>query len=99
MNETVHLPPLPDFDDPWRRVPWVTPVAVTVWIALLAAFAFMLQRTRPQPSELKPLEARIIELPPQVGGLAGGGGVPSPHPATAIPTKPKVAPPVPPVVH
>ncbi|MBV8135332.1 MAG: energy transducer TonB [Deltaproteobacteria bacterium] len=100
MNETVHLPPLPDFDDPWRRLPWVTPIAVTVWIALLAAFAFMLQRTGPQPSELKPLEARIIELPPEVGGLAGGGGgVPAPHPAAATPSKPKVAPPVPPVVH
>jgi protein TonB len=99
MNDTVHLPPLADFDDPWRRLPWVTPVAVTVWIGLLAAFAFMLQRTGPQPSEIKPLEARIVELPAEVGGLAGGGGVPAPHPAAATPTKPKVAPPVPPVVH
>src|SRR5262249_8710829 len=57
------------------------------------------QRTGPQPSELKPLEARIIELPPEVGGLAGGGGAPVPHPAAATPTKPKVAPPVAPVAH
>jgi periplasmic protein TonB len=97
MNETAHLPPLPDFDDPWRRLPWVTLVAVTIWIALLAAFAFILQRTGPQPAELKPLEAQIIELPPEVGGLAGGGGG-APH-AAATPTKPKVAPHLPPVVH
>jgi periplasmic protein TonB len=106
MSETAHLPRLPDFDDPWRRLPWVTLVAVTIWIALLAAFAFLLQRTGPQPSELKPLEAQIIELPPEVGGLAGGGGGGASHAAgtrapnaAATPAKPKVAPPVPPVVH
>ena len=55
MNDTLHLPPLADFDDPWRRLPWVTTVAIAIWIALLAAFTFMLQRTEPQPSELKPL--------------------------------------------
>ena len=97
MNETVHLRPPPDFDDPWRRLPWVTLVAVSLWVALLVAFAFMLRRTEPQPSELRPLEARIIELPPEVGGLAGGGGAPA-H-AAATPSKPKVAPPPPPVVH
>ena len=97
MNDTVHLPPLGDFDDPWRRLPWVVLVAVSIWVALLAAFAFMLHRTEPRPSELKPLEARIIELPPEVGGLAGGGGAPAR--AAATPTKPKLAPPVPPVVH
>jgi periplasmic protein TonB len=97
MNDTVHLPPLEDFDQPWRRLPWVVLVAVSIWIALLAAFAFVLQRTEPEPSELKPLEARIIELPPEVGGLAGGGGVPA-H-AAATPATAKVAPHVPPAVH
>jgi periplasmic protein TonB len=101
MNDALHLPPLPDFDDPWRRLPWVTPVAIAIWIALLAAFALMLQRTEPQSSELKPLEAQIIELPPEVGGLAGGGGG-SPHAAAtpnaaATPTRAKVAPHAPPV--
>jgi periplasmic protein TonB len=106
MNQTVHMPPLPDFDDPWRRLPWVTPVAVTIWIALLAAFAFMLLRTGPEPSELKPLEAQIIELPPEVGGLAGGGGGPAHAAATpatakaaATPAPAKVVPHVPLVVH
>jgi len=97
MSETIHLPPLPDFDDPWRRLPWVVLGAVFIWIALLAAFALMLQRTEPQPSELKPLEAQIIELPPEVGGLAGGGGAPA-H-AAATPAPAKVAPHVPRVVH
>ena len=97
MNETVHLPPLADFDDPWRRLPWVVLGAVFIWIALLVAFALMLQRSEPQPSELKPLEAQIIELPPEVGGLAGGRGAPAHAPATPAPAK--VAPRVPPVVH
>jgi len=97
MNGTVHLPPLPDFDDPWRRLPWVVLGAVFIWVALLAAFALMLQRTEPAPSELKPLEAQIIELPPEVGGLAGGGGGPAHAAATPAPTT--VAPHVPPVVH
>jgi protein TonB len=97
MNDIVHLPPFADFDDPWRRLPWVVLGAVVIWIALLAAFAFMLQRTEPQPSELRPLEAQIIELPPEVGGLAGGGGGPA-H-AAATPAATKVAPHVPPVVH
>jgi protein TonB len=97
MNDTLHLPPLADFDDPWRRLPWVTAVAIALWIALLAAFTFMLQRTEPQPSELRPLEAQIIELPPEVGGLAGGGAAPA-H-AAATPSKPKVVPPPPSVVH
>jgi protein TonB len=97
MNDTLHLPPLADFDDPWRRLPWVTTVAIALWIALLGAFTFMIQRTEPQPSELRPLEAQIIELPPEVGGLAGGGATPA-H-AAATRSKPKVAPPPPPVVH
>jgi protein TonB len=100
MNDTLHLPPLADFDDPWRRLPWVATIAIALWIGLLAAFAFMLQRTEPQPSEISPLEAQIIELPPEVGGLAGGGGAArAPAHAAATPSKPKVELPPPPVVH
>jgi len=96
MNETVHPRPLGDFDDPWRRLPWVTLVALSIWIGLLAAFAFLLRHTEPRPAELKPLEARIVELPSEVGGLAGGGGQPAR--VAARPARAKVAPHVPRVV-
>ena len=39
--------------------------------------------------ELKPLEARIVEIPPEVRGLQGGG---EPHPAPAAAPKPKTRP-------
>ncbi|MGO9452078.1 MAG: energy transducer TonB [Candidatus Binataceae bacterium] len=93
-----NLQRLPDLDDPWRRLPWVTLAAVSLWILLLAGFAFLLQRAEPPVEELKPLEARIVEVPPDVGGLAGGGG--APHPAAPAQVKPRVAPaPVAPRVH
>jgi protein TonB len=101
MNEAAKLPRLPELDDPWRRLPWVTLVAIALWIVLLAAFSLLLERSEPPPPELKPLEARIVEVPPETAGLAGGGGGGAPHPAARpAPAKPKVAPaPRPPKVH
>jgi protein TonB len=98
MNETLPLQRLPDLDDPLRRLPWVTLAGIAIWVALLSVFALLLERAEPPPAELKPLEARIVELPPEIGGLSGGGA-PAHALAPAIP-KPKVAPAhVPPVVH
>jgi len=91
MSEAVHLQRLPELDDPWRRLPWVTLAAIGIWIGLLALFSFLLERSAPPPAEIKPLEARIIELPPDVGGLAGGGGAPALAPPAPVP-KPKAAP-------
>ncbi|HTR61913.1 MAG TPA: energy transducer TonB [Candidatus Binataceae bacterium] len=91
MSEAVHLQRLPELDDPWRRLPWVTLAAIAIWIALLAFFSFLLERSAPPPAEIKPVEARIIELPPEVGGLAGGGGAPAHAPPVSVP-KPKAAP-------
>ena len=71
----------PYLDDPGRRLLWALPLAVLIWLALLIGFSRMLEETAPPPAELKAVEARIVELPPEVGGLQGG-------PAPAAPTKP-----------
>ena len=98
MTGVENLRRLPELDDPWRRLPWVTLAAVSLWILLLAGFSLLLERAEPPAQELKPLEARIVEVPPDVGGLAGGGG--APHPAAPAQVKPRVAPaPVAPPVH
>jgi periplasmic protein TonB len=80
---TLAHPRLPELDDPWRRLPWLAPLALAAWMLLLLAFSLLLEQTAPPTAELKPLEARIIEVP--VGGLAGGGGVGAVPVAKAMP--------------
>ncbi|MEA2678932.1 MAG: periplasmic protein TonB [Candidatus Binataceae bacterium] len=74
----------PYLDEPGRRLIWTLPMALLIWLALLFGFSRMLELTAPPPPELKPVEARIVELPPETGGLQGG-------PAPAAPAKPKPA--------
>ena len=76
----------PFLDEPWRRLAWIAPLSVAIWAALLLAFALMLKQTAPPP-ELKPIEARIVELPP-VAGLQGGPAA-APHRIAPAPPKPK----------
>ena len=76
----------PFLDEPWRRLVWIAPLSVAIWTALLLAFALMLKQTAPPP-ELKPIEARIIELPP-VAGLQVGPAA-APHRIAPAPPKPK----------
>jgi periplasmic protein TonB len=88
---TLAHPRLPELDDPWRRLPWLAPLALAAWMLLLVAFSLLLQQTAPPPAELKPVEARIVEVP--VGGLAGGGGagavpIAKPRPAPIVRPKP-----------
>jgi protein TonB len=84
---------LPYLDEPGRRLLWTLPTALLIWLALLIGFSRMLELTTPPPPELKPVEARIVELPPESGGLQGG-------PAPAAPAKPKPAVVIPaPVIH
>ncbi len=64
LTETQRLPAL---DDSWRRLPWLVPAAIIAWAVLLFVFARMLEQSAPPPPELKPIEARIVEVP--VGGL------------------------------
>jgi len=77
----------PFLDEPWRRLIWIAPLSVAIWAALLLAFALMLNQTAPPVPELKPIEARIIELPP-VAGLQGGPAAAS-HSIAPAPPKPK----------
>ncbi len=99
MNQFARAPASPFLDEPGRRLLWTLPTAVLIWLALLMGFSWMLEMTAAPPPELKPLEARIVELPPEVGGLQGG-----PAPAAAAKPHPAVVKPVPltpshPVIH
>ena len=75
-------------DEPWCRLVWIAPLSVAIWTALLLGFALLLKQTAPPLPEMKPIEARIVELPPVVGGLQGGPAA-APHPAAPAPPKPK----------
>jgi periplasmic protein TonB len=66
MSTTVRTVP-PPLDEPWRRLAWVAPLSIFVWAAVLVCFSFLLEQTAPPPPELKPLQARIVELPPPAG--------------------------------
>ena len=70
MNDAVQTAS-PFLDEPWRRLVWIAPLSVAIWVGLLLGFALMLKQTAPPLPELKPIEARIVELPP-TAGLQGG---------------------------
>jgi protein TonB len=80
----------PFLDEPWRRFVWIAPLSILLWVAALFCFSILLRQTAPPLPELKPLEARIVELPAP-GGLQCGPAAVKPHPA--IVAKP------PPVIH
>jgi periplasmic protein TonB len=89
----------PFLDEPWRRFAWIAPLSVLLWVAALFCFSILLRQTAPPLPELKPLEARIVELP-AAGGLQGGPAAVKPHPAAVKPHPAIVAKPVPvPVIH
>ncbi|MDO8433632.1 MAG: TonB family protein [Candidatus Binatus sp.] len=72
MTPHAEIQRIAPLDDPWRRMVWLLPAAIIAWAVLLFAFARLLQQSAPPPPELKPIEARIVEMP--IGGLQGGGG-------------------------
>jgi hypothetical protein len=61
---------------------------MVIWGAVLLAFALVLKQTAPPMPELKPIEARIVELPP-VAGLQSGSPAAVPHRVAPAPPKPK----------
>ena len=96
----------PELDEPTRRLLWIIPAAIAIWAALLSVFSLILTRTAVIPQEeQKPVEARLVEMPPVMGGLQGNPAAPAiPHPKSAPIVKPhpaahvkKVAP-LPPVI-
>jgi protein TonB len=66
MNHSVDLVVDQVIDEPWRRLPWIAPLSVLLWIALLCGFSKFLERS-PAPSALQPVRAQLFEVP--VGGL------------------------------
>jgi protein TonB len=79
MSHAIRISPSGNFDDSWRRLPWILLAALIIWALLLGAFAGLLEQNSPMP-ESKPVEARLIEIPPAPAGLKGGHA-PAPHPA------------------
>ena len=77
----------PFLDEPWRRLAWIAPLSIAIWAAILLGFGLVLKQTTPPLPELKPIEARIVELPP-VAGLQGGPAA-VPHPIAPAPPKPR----------
>ncbi|HEY6299810.1 MAG TPA: TonB family protein [Candidatus Binatus sp.] len=83
----------PELDEPARRLLWIVPLSIAIWAILLSGFSLILMRTKVMPQEeSKPIEARLVEIPKDIGGLQGNGG--AIHPAApAIPkAKPIVKP-------
>jgi len=89
MTDAASIIRPPNLDDPFRRLIWIIPAAIAIWTILLSGFSMVLRQTKAPPIELKPLEARLVEIPPEVRGLQGGG---EPHPAPAAAPKPKTRP-------
>ena len=56
----------PFLDEPWWRLVWIAPLSLAIWVVLLFGFALLLKQTAPPMPEMKPIEARIVELPPVV---------------------------------
>jgi protein TonB len=72
MSPASSVQRIPALDEPWRRLQWVLPSSILIWIALLIGFSFLLREGASRPLEFKPIEARIVEMPAEAGGLQGG---------------------------
>jgi protein TonB len=83
MITAIDTHKMPALDDPWRRLPWTLAAALLAWMLLLFVFAKVLDQSAAPAPLLKPLEARIIEIP-AAGGLQGNGSA-----APAAPAAPK----------
>jgi periplasmic protein TonB len=81
----------PFLDEPWRRLAWIAPVSIAIWAGVLLGFALVLKQTAPPLPELKPIEARIVELPAP-SGLQGGPPAVKPHPAIVAKPVPVIPP-------
>src|SRR5258705_1471655 len=86
MTDAATIIRPPNLHDPFRRLIWITPAAIAIWTILLSGFSMVLSQPKATTIELKPIEARLVEIPPEVRGLQGGG---EPHPAPAAAPKPK----------
>jgi len=51
-------------DNPWHRLPWVLPCALLIWATMLWLAGIYLKHLQQNLTEVKPIEAQLIELPP-----------------------------------
>lgn len=73
MIEPVQSRSLPQFDRPLRRMMWVAPASLCLWILILAAFALLLGNPAGEPS-VAPLEVGLADLGHGAAGGSPGGG-------------------------
>ena len=55
-----------EYDSHWRRLYWTLPLALSIWIIVLAAFAYFTRHPIEQLPESPTVEAQLIEIPPPV---------------------------------
>jgi len=66
------FPARPKLDDPWRRLPWLTPAAALLWAMLLLGFTLLLRESGRPTETITRLDARLIDIPaPAPAGLQG----------------------------
>src|SRR5580693_2138121 len=51
-------------DLPWRRLPWILPIAIALWVLALWGFGKFMASPPPPPPEQPPLDTQIVEIPP-----------------------------------
>ncbi len=90
MNGSSEAAPLRLLDAPGWRLVWIGPLAIVIWMILLAAFSLMLKQSVSVPTKEPPLKARLIELPPPAG--LQGNSSPSAPPASTVKPKAEVKP-------
>jgi protein TonB len=76
-----------DSDNPWRRLYWTLPAALSIWLAVLWAFAYFVRSPGERLPEPRPVEAQLIELPAPTPTVHG---VPEEKRSTPPPVKPLV---------
>ena len=82
-------------DEPWRRLPWLTPSALLLWALLLGGFDLLIQGSQRPPESIVRLQAQLIDLPPSAvpAGLQGSSEPPLAVVApAAMPPQPQIEP-------
>ncbi|MFI5399083.1 MAG: hypothetical protein ACHQ9S_26425 [Candidatus Binatia bacterium] len=72
MIAAESFPVRPKLDDPWRRLPWLTPAAALLWAMLLLGFTLLLRDSGHPTETITRLDARLIDVPAAApAGLQG----------------------------
>jgi len=77
---------LPAFDRPLRRLAWIVPESLCLWVLVLAGFSILLGRISPLPPA-QPLEVSLADLSQGTAGGSQGGGAGPPGGGGALGAK------------